>query len=308
MVPHELAPRELLLPATTDHSIVLFTADMGSQLPYERFALRMQQEFGTQVVAWFRYQRKPDHPGRESRAVRIRRFLRQELKAARAAPMTVLSWPAEAVRMARERLLGASPLVAAQHRLFGEEVAQLRQFGRLESIPVENPNSPEFIARLKTLSPYFFLSLGGPLFSPALLSTVRGIALNQHAGWSPDYRGANTTWWALYHRDLNCVGTTVHQTTTGADAGPVFRRSQACLLGDDDAQACFTRVVALGTELMCETVHDIMANKRQIVFEQPRTEGRTYLADEMDRATRRWVNNDLANGWITKELQRLRRF
>jgi methionyl-tRNA formyltransferase len=220
----------------------------------------------------------------------------------------VLSWPAEGVRMMRERLLGVGSLVAAQNRLFREEVAQLQQYKRLEPIPVENPNSPEFIAQVKAISPYFFLSLGGPLFSQALLSTVGGIALNQHAGWSPAYRGANTTWWALYHRDLNSVGTTVHQTTSGADAGPIFRRSQACLLADDDAQACFARVVALGTELMCETVHDIMANQRQIVFEQPRTEGRTYLGDEMDRATRKWVNKDLANGWIAKELQRLRRF
>jgi hypothetical protein len=308
MIPHDLAPSELNLPPTTQHTIVLITAAMGTDLPYERFALRMQQEFGPQVVAWFRYVPSTNSGKRVSKLSRAKRFLRAELKDAYTTPRTILGWPGEAVQLVRERVLGRGPRAAAHERLFREEVQQLRPFGKLEPITVEDPSSPEFIAQIERLDPYFFLSLGGPLYKPQLLNAVRGIALNQHAGCSPAYRGAHTIWWALYHRDLDSVGTTIHQTTSGADAGPIFRRSQALLLPGDDAETCFARVVALGTELMCETVRDIMVNKQQTVYQQPRAQGRTYLALEMDRATRRWVNRDLANRWLAVELARMRRF
>ena len=308
MIPHDLVPSELTLPAIADHTIVLITGAMGSELPYERFALRMQQEFGPQVVAWFQYRPKPSRRSRAALLAGAKQLVRQQLKNAYVLPSRMLRWPGEAVRMFRERVLGYSPLAVAQASLFREEVQQLRRYGKLEPIPVEDPSSPEFIAQVKRLDPYFFLSLGGPLYSQELLGTVRGIALNQHAGWSPNYRGAHTVWWALYHRNLDCVGATIHQTTSGADAGPIFRRAQACLLPGDDAHTCFARVVALGTELMCETVHEIMADKRRIVCEQPRYQGRTYLAREMDRETRNWINQDLANGWLSVELERMRRF
>lgn len=307
MIPHDLAPSELTLPPTTDHTIVLITEAIGGELPYERFALRMQQEFGSQVVAWFRYRPKRSS-ARSSLPSRAVRFLRAEMREAYAKPSSILRWPGDAWRIVRERIMGHSPLAAAHERLFREEVEQLRRYGKIEPIDVEDASSAEFIQQVKQLDPYFFLSLGGPLYKPELLRAVRGIALNQHAGWSPTYRGAHTILWALYHRDLDCVGATVHQTTSGADAGPIFRRSQAALLPGEDVETCFSRVLALGTELMCETVHAIIADKQQVVYPQPRGQGTTYLARQMDRATRRWISRDLAQGWIGAELDRMREF
>jgi methionyl-tRNA formyltransferase len=308
MIPHDLAGSPLSLPETDRHTIVLITGAVGSDLPYERFALRMQEEFGPLVVAWFQYRPKPAHRGPSSRLGAARRRVREELRQVYLAPGTVWRWPRKALGTFRERVLRQSPLARAQTRLFREEVEQLRGHGRLTPTPVEDPSSSEFIAEVRRLDPYFFLSLGGPLYTDELLRAVRGIALNQHAGWSPQYRGSHTIAWALYHRDLDCVGATVHQTTSGADAGPIFRRAQACLLPDDDMHTCFARAVALGTELMCETVHELIADKRPVAYPQPRGQGRTYRAADLDGATRDWIAQDLAHGWLGMELERSRRF
>ena len=48
MIPHELSPRRIKLPETNDHSIVIITRN---QLRHQRFAYRMQKEFGDLVVA-----------------------------------------------------------------------------------------------------------------------------------------------------------------------------------------------------------------------------------------------------------------
>ncbi len=54
MHPPELSPERLQLPDTDNHSIVLIT---GNQLRHRRFALRMQQVFGEQVVGWYELDR-----------------------------------------------------------------------------------------------------------------------------------------------------------------------------------------------------------------------------------------------------------
>ena len=77
------------------------------------------------------------------------------------------------------------------------------------------------------------------MINKGVISSVNGLAINQHAGHSPNYRGSGTIEWALYHRDIKSLSNTVHLTTTGADSGPIFRRSNICIHPDDKPQNLF---------------------------------------------------------------------
>ena len=55
MVPIDLEFSKLSLPETDSHTIVLVTC---SSLRHRRFALRFQQEFPKNVIAWFEIQPK----------------------------------------------------------------------------------------------------------------------------------------------------------------------------------------------------------------------------------------------------------
>ncbi len=173
--------------------------------------------------------------------------------------------------------------VVAEQALFGQEVADLESSVLCQPVKIHpaDVNSPAFVHEIERLSPYFLLTLGGPLYKKSLLDAVRGIAINQHAGHSPELRGSNTTEWALYHRNLDHVSATVHLTTSGADAGPILRRSNPCLFPSDDVNTVFARVVALGTELMIESVQEIIADKNVIIFPQPLRTGKTYLSKQL---------------------------
>src|SRR5690606_697931 len=105
----------------------------------------------------------------------------------------------------------------------------------------------------------FLLTLGGPIIGRRALAAVRGVAINQHAGWSPDLRGSGTIERALFHRRLDWVGSTVHVMSTAVDAGPILRRAHATLHADCTPAECFLRVVSLGTELMLEVVDEAIA-------------------------------------------------
>jgi hypothetical protein len=197
---------------------------------------------------------------------------------------------------------------AADERLFELEVRELRRSAKLAPRPVTDPNASEFVRELERVDPYFFVSLGGPLYGPEVLGCARGVAINQHAGWSPTFRGTRTVEWALYHRRLDCVGTTVHVATANLDAGPVFRRAHATLTPWDTPEMCFARVVAFGTELLCETVGTIIHSKEIVAYDQPLDRGDEYVGAQLDAGIEEAIRRDFSNGWLEDALRRERRF
>ena len=188
-----------------------------------------------------------------------------------------------------------------EQRIFGDEIEQLKKTAYLSPRTIQNPNSPETIAFLKALEPYFILTLGGAIYGKELRDCARGLALNQHDGWCPEYRGPYTVDWALYHRDLSKIANTVHVLTSGMDSGPILRRSIACLALDDTPESCFARSVALGTELMCETVRELTQTKKARIFPQPQFTGYTYLGSQMTRDMRDDIRRDLQRGLIKRD-------
>lgn len=325
MIPHELSPRKLKLPETDSPSIVLITRD---SLMHQRFAYRIQKEFGDLVLAWYEFRPKSSFAHAKGAGEKlsvfskkakeklppkiegVRRYIRSkglmgEIKLSFiwvSQLLQTLFLDTYLLEKYRRRL------ASYEKKLFGEEIKELKRYAKLSPIAVEDPGSKEFIEDVRKLNPYFFLSLGGPLYKKELLESIRGIAINQHAGWSPAFKGGNTIEWALYHRSLNYVGNTVHITTTGADAGPILRRSHTCLISEDTPETCFARTVALGIELLIEVVGEIISNKETVVYDQPINEGLTCLGSRLDGNILKAIYRDFSNSWLKKELLRIRSF
>ena len=258
MIPSELTPGKIKLTGEGERTIVVFT---GNQLRHDRFALRMQHEFGHRVIGWFQVQ-------------------------------------CEAGK-------GES---GVEEALFADEVKVLRKGAHLKPVVVSDPDAQEVVDQVRELAPFFMVTLGGAIYSEPLLQCVRGVALNQHDGWCPEYKGANTVDWTFYHRDIAHLGNTVHILTSGMDAGPVVRRSSVCLVDNDTRESCFARVVALGTELMCEVVAEALEADEITVYDQPCGSGCTYLNHELTPEVIKAIDRDFQNGWLSFELSRVRRF
>ena len=309
MIPTELTQRTIALPKEREHPIVVIT---GSSLRHDRFALRIQEEFGDSVVAWLQVTGK--HSSRENSetsrpnlvlsqfmsCLRDRSKLRRVPRAFRR--KLARCW----VRMTSSRSCHAPRQI--EGRLFGAEVARLRTISTVAPTPVVDPNANEVLELIDSVQPYFILTLGGPIYGPRLIELARGVALNQHDGWCPDYKGAKTVLWALYYRDLLRLGNTIHLLTSGMDAGPIVRRSTACVVPTDTPESCFVRSVALGTELMCEVVSDIKQTEQVTVFDQPPEAGSTFLSRQMTDGIKEHIQRDHSAGWLRSELERLRQF
>ena len=303
MLPLELREEILKLPETDNHSIAIVT---GNWPRHKRFAYRVQKEFGKSVIAWYeldgsqktRYTAYGRIKDQLSSTSKNRLFLRLLKK--------ILS----GVNFVQHDNSYEMSALITEKEFFKKEIEELETFSVIKPKKI-NPadvHSREFVDELRKINPYFLLTLGGPLYAKPLIEAARGIAINQHAGHSPVLKGNNTTDWALYHRQIKYVSSTVHMLTSGADAGPILRRSNPCIFPYDAYQTILPRVVALGTELMIEVVGDIIKDKRLIIFRQPREIGRTYLAKEFTDNIRNAILRDFNTGWLCKELSRLRQF
>jgi len=315
MFPLELKPKTIKFPFTNTHNIVIVT---GNNLRHRRFAYRLLKEFGKLVIAWYELdpiiqpqknkQVRENETSKTNKAIEINRRIISHITTH--GILESLIKPIKDIKTWYQiRNYYKSPAKTEQ-KLFQREIEELMPYAHIQPHRI-NPSfvhGNDFIHQIKKIDPYFFLTLGGPLYKKELLHSIRGVSINQHAGHSPDLKGSQTIEWALYHRSLKHVSSTVHITVTGADAGPILRRSSPCVFYNDDVPTINARVVALGTELMIEVVQHIIKNKNITCFEQPKYIGKTYLSKEFNRDIITFIQSDFNNDWLKKALNKQRNF
>ena len=324
MIPENLVYKKLTLPETNNPSIVLVT---GSSYRHTRFALRFQQAFSDDVIAWFQIRGKkiPQHSSKKSINNLIKDYIKKILVVTKFYIIFCVIKTSlyriknkksinlrSIINVTNSRITKTQLLKSyrrnfklSEKEVFNNELKYLEKYKFLEPEIVDDINGKEFISKIKLLDPYFFLTLGGPLYKKDILNSIRGICINQHAGCSPYMKGSKTIEWAFYKRNIDFIGTTIHITRSGADSGEILRRSQATIHVDDDIGTCFARVVALGTELMIEVVQDIINDKNIIIFEQPLKAGYTFLSNNMEPFIIESIQRDHENHWLSNEKNRL---
>ena len=112
-------------------------------------------------------------------------------------------------------------------------------------IPVatpDDPNTPEFIARLQALDADFFFSFYYRLMlKPALLALPRRGGYNMHGSLLPKYRGRVPVNWAIIHGERE-TGATLHRMVEKPDAGEIVAQQAVPILPDDTAGEVFNKV------------------------------------------------------------------
>ena len=123
-------------------------------------------------------------------------------------------------------------------------------------IPVatpDDPNTPEFVARLQALQPDFFFSFYYRLMlKPALLQIPARGGYNMHGSLLPKYRGRVPVNWAVIHGERE-TGATLHRMVEKPDAGEVVAQQAVPILPDDTAGEVFNKVT-LAAEIALNTV------------------------------------------------------
>ena len=164
-----------------------------------------------------------------------------------------------------------------------------------------------FLNELDEYKPFILISLGGPMLPNQMISKAE-MAINQHSGYSPEYKGSYTTWLPLFQKNIQFIGNTVHITTAFVDEGDILRRSTPYLSHDDDHKSIGLKIALLGTEMIVDVVEKLLKDRAVRYFEQEKrglnvVQG-SYYWPQMEYE----INRSFKNSWFKNELSRLKNF
>lgn len=164
------------------------------------------------------------------------------------------------------------------------------------AVEVPHINHPRVAALADELKPDLIAVFGTSLIREPLLRKGRLGIVNLHGGLSPNYRGADCTFWALYNGEPEQVGCTLHYINPGIDSGDLIAHVCPEVGAADDELTLFWRGVRDSAEAYAELVRRLDQGER---FGRPQP-GKGRLYQVKDRAWRheRRLRRRLADGLL----------
>lgn len=123
-------------------------------------------------------------------------------------------------------------------------------------------NDPGVVELARDLRPDLIAVFGTSLIRGDLLREGRLGICNLHGGLSPEYRGADCTFWALHNNEPHKVGCTLHWIDAGIDTGGLIAHVSPEVFPDDDELKLFWRSVQTSAQVYADLVRRLAAGER----------------------------------------------
>ena len=117
-----------------------------------------------------------------------------------------------------------SPLYEKEEDLFEssnffESTRQDLDKVQVEQVPTFN--SQESIEQISKSKPDFGVSFGAGIIYVPTINLFKNHLINVHRGIVQEYRGLDSDLWAIYHKDYNNIGVTIHLVEKELDTGDI---------------------------------------------------------------------------------------
>ncbi len=177
---------------------------------------------------------------------------------------------------------------------FGDAPPALDHPERVTWVP--HINHPSVVALADRLAPDVIAVFGTALIRGPLLERGRLGMLNLHGGLSPEYRGADCTFWALYNGEPEKIGCTLHFINAGIDTGNLVAHICPAVGEGDDELTLFWRAVRDSAEVYVEAIQRLARGDR-LGAVQPH-KGRLYQVKDRTPVHERELQERLAAGLL----------
>lgn len=136
-----------------------------------------------------------------------------------------------------------------KEEIWFSSVAELARRYHLAVYAPSNPNTPDFIALMRSLAPDLIFSFYyRRLLSKELLTIPPLGGINLHGSLLPKYRGRSPVNWVLINGETE-TGVTLHYMTEKADAGDVIAQRAVSIDVDDTALSLYRKLTTAAVEL-----------------------------------------------------------
>lgn len=126
---------------------------------------------------------------------------------------------------------------------------------------VSSVNDETCMNAIRLLQPDIIVVNGTRIISKKILQSTHAIFVNMHVGITPWYRGSHGGYWALYNKDIEKFGTSIHLIDAGVDTGAVIKQVFIKPDKPDNFTTYSILQVAVGIVALKETLHDIITGR-----------------------------------------------
>jgi folate-dependent phosphoribosylglycinamide formyltransferase PurN len=166
-------------------------------------------------------------------------------------------------------------------------------------LPSDEVNTSAGVELLKSQAPDVLVTNCCPILKPEVFSVASRAAVNIHYGIAPEYRGQDTIFWALYRKDFERVGVTIHSLDRSVDGGEVLAWAYPDVGPGDDEVTLISRSSEIAAEAMAAVLGE-MERGRVRGTPQQRTirafarDDRAFWHDALYFVRRRWLHENLS--------------
>ena len=143
---------------------------------------------------------------------------------------------------------------------FGDQQPALERADLLITVP--HINHARVVELARSRMPDLVAVFGTSLLRGETLRIGRLGILNLHGGLSPDYRGSDCTFWALYNGEPEKVGCTIHFIDAGIDTGRLIAHVCPAFEDGDDEMTLFWRGVRDSADVYADAVERLARGER----------------------------------------------
>ena len=179
---------------------------------------------------------------------------------------------------------------------FGEGSPQLERSDLVVAVP--HINDARVVELAERLAPDIIAVFGTSLIKGPLLDQGRLGIVNLHGGLSPEYRGADCTFWALYNGEPEKVGCTIHFIDQGIDTGKLIAHVSPEVKPGDDELTLFWRSVKESAETYVELCERLA--RGEAVGQIQAGKGRLYQVKDRGHSHERELASRLASGMLDR--------
>lgn len=163
----------------------------------------------------------------------------------------------------------------------GGKVAEsaVKKFAVSKGIPVLQPEKlkdPAFLEQLASYKADLFVVVAFRMLPEVVFSMPRLGTFNLHAALLPQYRGAAPINWAVIKGET-LTGVTTFKIDAGIDTGHIIFREQYKIKPTDDAGDVHDALMAIGTDLVSNTVSALIDDKVQLQLQKSFIQGEEVL-------------------------------
>lgn len=177
---------------------------------------------------------------------------------------------------------------------FGDAPAKLDRPDLVFEVP--HINDRRVVDLAERLGPDLIAVFGTSLITGPLLSMGRLGIVNLHGGLSPQYRGADCTFWALYNGEPEKVGCTIHFIDQGIDTGNLIAHVSPEVKPGDDELTLFWRAVKESAGIYLELCERL--GRGEVFGQNQPGKGRLYQVKDRGLRHERELERRLRGGML----------